>query len=174
MTRMLYHTLIAILAGATEAQFGVGQGVDINYQSGPKQPNVTGNFPFSGFDLSRPFPGTTMDGWSFDVQVTADIPAKVYGSENSGFVTLSSIYITPPSGNISSVDGSWELCAHYIGRAKAAGDDGSCSKALSEDCVSGLNYHAAVNSTVGGECYMILPTVCKPSLTTDARVDGGK
>jgi hypothetical protein len=131
-------TTLAVFTGTTFAQsipfVTIGLGADLDDPTAALARNVTMHFPFTGYNISKPFPASPMDGWSLDLDVAADVPAHLPDG-TKGFVTLSDVYVTPPKGELDSEDSSWDVCAQYIGPIDATGDDGSCSTALGKECI---------------------------------------
>lgn len=44
-----------------------------SWEANLAHPNATGSNPIAGFDLSKPWPSTQIDGWQLAINVTSDM-----------------------------------------------------------------------------------------------------
>jgi len=166
------HVVTAALRMAGVQRDGPGFGSAViaipstQWENALENPNATGHFPIQGYDLSRPYPSTgaipqSIDGWSLDFNVTADISAaNATGFElpraADGYVTGASIRLRPPASLLTAApegqspvkvdNATWQLCLNVLDTRSLpqatidAGrkDDGSCTSMLGEQCVRDL------------------------------------
>lgn len=142
-------------------------------------PNATTEYDLpQGKNISAPYSEKSIDGWTWSISVTADVPIENATDPNAAYFTGTRITInTPPSlpkSNSSRnlhVDKSWQTCIvkWRFGEGyndKLREDDGSCSSVLSKNCVTDIE--AAVlkdyNFRTGCKC----PDVSKLSSCKDA------
>lgn len=87
----------------------------------------------------------TIDGWSLNIGVTANVPLT--NSFNNAInkdlcIDATTLSITPPAGVAHFNSTSWRVCAVvFTGGLKAGGStrsDGSCSAALPDECIRQL------------------------------------
>lgn len=96
--------------------------------------------------------GNTVNGWSLNIGVTANVPLT--NSFNNGIdkdlcIDATTLSITPPAGVVHYNSTSWRVCAIvFTGGLKGGGStrsDGSCSAALPDECIRQLQ----ANSVAG-------------------------
>ncbi|KAK1763027.1 hypothetical protein QBC33DRAFT_550771 [Phialemonium atrogriseum] len=126
--------------------------------------NSTGLFHIPGYDVSKPFPGKPMDGWTFSV-AAIDVPTgrerHIYSERMVGYsMTLRApdklIKANAAGTKAVSVDSSWGMCLYnwetptFNNRSwynnpgnKPLADDGSCVGFLSDECIAALEKAAS-------------------------------
>ncbi|KAF3023627.1 hypothetical protein E8E14_012723 [Neopestalotiopsis sp. 37M] len=155
---VLFATLL-IDTVASYADIGIGVGVTFEDTTNAAI-NASGLVLFPGYNVSQPFPGTLIDGWSLELDVMADVPASVRQEGKTGFATIENIYVTRPQ---SVIDDSWRICAAWLGRVEVSeDDDGSCSSALDQDCLDGLSARLRNDNARRGRCGLpgAIPEAC--------------
>jgi hypothetical protein len=164
--------ILSIVTSAAYAQVGIGAGQ--TFDGSTHVINDTGHVSFTGYNISQPFPGSPQDGWSFDLDVAADVSAHL-DDGTKGFATVSNIYITPPGGHLAAVDRSWNMCFQYAGRIDlVADDDGTCSSALGQGCIDDWKVAIASEYKNTGKCSVSVPRSCKSRLTQELGGGGCK
>lgn len=141
-----------------------------DFESSLEYANATGTFSVPGPDISRPYPASTIDGWSWSILVTADMAISNSTSENTQneyggkFFTGSELNFNAPpslrsnSQNVS-VDSSWKVCVmrwDIMGDAEypeaLRGDDGTCHSVLSPECTQNIEKAAIELSANSTDC----------------------
>ncbi|KAH8653824.1 hypothetical protein BX600DRAFT_471697 [Xylariales sp. PMI_506] len=131
--------------------------------------NSTGLFSISGYNVSEPYPGSPVDGWSLSV---AAVDVSNFGERMVGYsMTLKApdalIGSSAAEGPIVDVDPSWGLCVwnyesppEYSNRStynnpdnKPLATDGSCSGLLSDACIAALEKAAETSYWISSETY---------------------
>ncbi|KAH6643481.1 hypothetical protein BKA67DRAFT_665287 [Truncatella angustata] len=126
-------------------------------------PNATGNYRIAGPNISVPYTDdNTLDGWSWSLAVTADLPiaselASKYGSEK--FYTGGKLTFNAPASLLASstqyltVNDDWQIClfnweiSNVDYPDKLRTDDGSCSSVLTSECITDLQKAVATRSS---------------------------
>jgi hypothetical protein len=145
------------------------------------KPNATGHFPVQGYDISQPYPVghdfvTPIDGWSLDINITADIslenadpypgyswpPQSYFTGINVRFNPPASLVTTSPNGSsaVRFDKSTWAICMTVIwpeGLPQAAldagkNDNGSCTSMFGEDCVRDIRSTWAGAYRMGQSC----------------------
>ncbi|KAK6073952.1 hypothetical protein SCUP515_06617 [Seiridium cupressi] len=146
------------------------------------QPNATGNFSITGFDISKVFPSAQVDGWELSVNVTSSIPdSQVLNPINtSGKVfTGTSLYLKAPDSvvaGITSADSTdaidettWKICVTVMTAGPvedtSTADNGTCSS-LSSQCITDFQNAYADEFAEEQDCYKLpaTPSSCGDSL----------
>ncbi|KAK9419099.1 hypothetical protein SUNI508_01076 [Seiridium unicorne] len=146
------------------------------------QPNATGNFSITGFDISKAFPSAQVDGWELSVNVTSSIPdSQVLNPTNtSGKVfTGTSLYLKAPDSvvaGITSADSTdaidettWKICVTVMTGGPvedtSTADNGTCSS-LSSQCITDFQNAYADEFAKEQDCYKLpaTPSSCGDSL----------
>ena len=132
-----------------------------------KESNSTAVFKIPGYDVSKPFPGQPIDGWTLRV-VALDLSNPKYGQEiidgNSRVMVGDALVIKAPDSLLETqpddtrtVDAhpSWGMCIWDFGQPveekekwnnpenKPLNEDGSCRGFLSDACVAALEREAS-------------------------------
>ncbi|KAI1273862.1 hypothetical protein F5Y07DRAFT_244535 [Xylaria sp. FL0933] len=150
-----------------------------SWEANLAHPNATGNTSVTGFDVSKSWPSTQINGWLLAVNVTSDIPdSQTMNPSNATGKTFTgtSIYLQSPGNlrttfaNESAVDETtWKICVVVIPNAPSGNvttaDDGTCS-VISSQCVSDLQQGYADKFSRNQDCYGTPPTT--PSSCGDA------
>lgn len=192
------HTLLlaALLSTAVSAQSFVGGELSGQapfslppsiFSDLTTNPNSDVEFPITGYDVSAAASssdatGTTINGWSLDVHLTADVPLS--RSDDSSinkdqFFQATKMSLIPPNGGMAGFDEkNWMVCGIVFtgglkqeGVSGAVGSQGSCSSLLPDDCIQQIQVNgvSARNQTAGdtiasggsGRCQDLeLPNVC--------------
>lgn len=118
-------------------------------------PDATGSYRIAGPNISAPHTddNVAIDGWSWSVVVTADLPiaselTSKYG--NDKFYTGGKLTFNAPTSLLASstqnltVDDDWQICLYnweitnvnYPNKLRT--DDGSCSSLLTSECITDL------------------------------------
>ncbi|KAH9896322.1 hypothetical protein F4778DRAFT_783598 [Xylariomycetidae sp. FL2044] len=166
--------------GAQAVQYGLSTSSEDfpfqeDFERAMAAPNATGSYPVAGFDVTKPYPGEPIDGWTLDISVAAEIPTTPNGSE---FVTGVGLQLKAPralltnasdvAGGVLPADNStWRLCLMGFS-SKLSGDanaDGTCTGILDDDCISDLKSLAtSIGSTYSQfACPNDLPSSCPTS-----------
>ncbi|KAI2470783.1 hypothetical protein F4781DRAFT_389055, partial [Annulohypoxylon bovei var. microspora] len=131
------------------------------------EPNATGSFPVTGFDVSQAWPGRQVDGWTLSVNVTSDVPDSqtIDASSNATgkSFTGTSIFLTAPESfraafaNQSAVDDTtWKICVAVLPTGPqedaSTADNGTCGF-LSAQCVADLQQAYAAKFPGNLDCY---------------------
>lgn len=144
------------------------------------QPNATGNYSISGYDISKDYSTDTIDGWKLSVNVTSSIPDNETLNSGSGTgkaYTGTSIFLTAPDSVVSSVESNpsatsstpWKICVTVMTNgpndAASASDNGTCSY-LSAQCISDFKRAWADQFARQLDCYdhPATPSSCGDSL----------
>lgn len=148
-------------------------------------PNSDVEFPVTGYNVSASASssdatGNTVNGWSLDVHLTADVPLS-RSDDNSinkdQFFQATKMSLIPPNGDMADFDQkNWMVCGIvFTGGLKqgsgSVGDQGSCGGLLPDDCIQQIQVNgvSARNKTAGdtisadgaGRCEDLeLPSVC--------------
>ncbi|KAI0902647.1 hypothetical protein F4823DRAFT_543252 [Ustulina deusta] len=150
-----------------------------SWEANLAHPNATGNNPITGFDVSKPWPSSQIDGWHLAVNVTSDIPDSqtMNPSNTTGKAfTGTSIFLQAPenlrtafSDENALDETTWKICVVVIPNAPqenvTATEDGTCS-IMSSQCVSDLQQGYADKFSRNQDCYGTPPTT--PSSCGDA------
>lgn len=136
-------------------------------------PNITGQYPIAGYDISTPYvsnpePGDdTIDGWLWSIAVAADLPLENSTTMHSDddFYTGGRIVLEAPKSLVSdggnlTVDDEWKLCvfAWNVGDNESypedlRNDNGTCGSILSDECIANLKTEATpALGEGGGQC----------------------
>lgn len=126
------------------------------------KPDKKGTYSLEGFDISKKYPGESLDGWTVSVSLKSDIEAKdIIPDRSDEYFNAISLRLSPPEDLVK--DGlkskskaftphdSWNVKATRISlrqpenRTALAGDDGSCKTLLSESCISAWEEAAGKN-----------------------------
>jgi hypothetical protein len=142
--------------------------------------NSTGLFKIPGYDVSQPYPGKPIDGWTLSLAaVDVDLPGTQYINDKEvdnrmiGYsLTLqapdSLLKHLPDGSQIVNVDKSWGMCfwnweaPNFTNKtrfnnptSKPLNVDGSCTGFLSDACIAALEKVASTNyyydDQVGGD-----------------------
>jgi len=127
---------------------------DEHWNEALNDPDATGRYPIDGYDVSKPYPEEgilpPIEGWSIDVNITADIPIPTIPDR---FISGVNIRVSPPTELISTDSNGtttlkadmdeWKVCISYLALSsealeKAKSDDGSCSSIVSQECIQDL------------------------------------
>ncbi|KAK3306079.1 uncharacterized protein B0T15DRAFT_534268 [Chaetomium strumarium] len=125
--------------------------------------NSTGVFKIPGYDVSKPFPGTPIDGWTLSMAALDMSHAAVVDATHEPMVGYSLTIQAPDSLIKNAGDGtkfvnadpSWGMCMWIFSPPpsnnktlwnnptnKPLADDGSCKGFLSDECIAALEKHA--------------------------------
>ncbi|KAJ2993090.1 hypothetical protein NUW58_g1948 [Xylaria curta] len=150
-----------------------------SWEANLANPNATGNNSIVGFDVSKRWPSTQIDGWHLSINVTNNIqdsqamnPSNATGKAFTG----TSIFLQAPESlrntfsNESTLDETtWKICVVVIPNAREENvttvEDGTCT-ILSPQCVSDLQQAYAVKFPRNQDCYGTPPAT--PSSCGDA------
>jgi hypothetical protein len=137
------------------------------------QPNATGNFSVTGFDISKAFPSSQVDGWKLYVNITSSISdSQMMNTANaSGKVfTGTSLYLRAPDSVISAVDSAgegivdettWKICVTVMTNGPeedvSTADNGTCGS-LSSQCITDFQNAYADAFAKEQDCYSAPPT----------------
>jgi hypothetical protein len=82
-------------------------------------PNETNSAAYSGFDWTKPFPGTALDGFGAHLRIVDDIPfpnTTVYDQHTEVAAITYSIpnSLMGSDGVPLAMDSSWYICQHYF------------------------------------------------------------
>ncbi|RYP65899.1 hypothetical protein DL769_006185 [Monosporascus sp. CRB-8-3] len=122
-------------------------------------PDETGVYPVPGFDVSQPYRGEPMHGWTVTLAVKRSIPGEgvVETGGSDDHVTDGEFEAHHSSG----------VCASTITLSRRedrdllrGGEDGSCGGILSEDCVRRINEAPGVGRSRGAPRLDRLPDEC--------------
>jgi len=130
--------------------------------------NSTGIYKIPGFDISKPYPGAPIDGWTLRIAaVDLSHPKEQYSYDSFARVEMLGYALSiqsPPSlikdsvipnqGKVVNADPSWGMClwnfAHPVNRTwwnnpdnKPLSPDGSCKGLLSDACIAALERAAS-------------------------------
>lgn len=150
-------------------------------------PSKEGVVKIDGLDISKKYPGESIDGWTVSVSLKSDIETKDVVPDSSGpYFNAAALRLNPPGDLMKdalnsdsktfNAHESWKIMVHRItlqtdgNRTALANDDGSCSTVLSEECVKaweaspGKNWTStpAITRTVPRECKLSLSAVGMP------------
>ncbi|POR39021.1 Uncharacterized protein TPAR_00788 [Tolypocladium paradoxum] len=110
-------------------------------------PTNSSSAKFTGFDVTKGYPGAEQPGWQLEIGVKSDMP---------GNLTATVMSIAPPEGKkLDKVDDSWHLCvyAFNVNAASAAswgsGKNDSCSGLVAVECLKNLQKDALSNYATG-------------------------
>ncbi|KAF6808195.1 hypothetical protein CSOJ01_07704 [Colletotrichum sojae] len=139
-------------------------------------PAYSAAYPFDGPDVSQPYPGSMIDGWSVSVAVQNGIPLDKASqgqttSLNRGkHIAGVRVTLNPPGGLLKDSDGEWEmhdswricysqmeLTANSTFMNRLKNDDGSCGGWWDDQCLRGIQRAVAgawarTNMDHGGAC----------------------
>lgn len=110
-----------------------------------------------------------IDGWLLNIGVTANVPlitANNDGVDKNLCIDATSLSITPPAQVATYNSSAWRVCAIVFTDGLADGastkTDGSCSAALSNECITQLQSNSvAGHAGRGGRCQDLdVPTSC--------------
>ncbi|OTA86139.1 hypothetical protein M434DRAFT_399990 [Hypoxylon sp. CO27-5] len=135
------------------------------------QPNATGSFPVTGFDISQRWPSQQEDGWTLSVNVSSDIPdSQTMNPSNATGQTFTgtSIFLKAPNDiqatftNQSAIDDTtWKICVAVIPNGpqedQSATNNGTCGF-LSSQCISDLQSAYATKFSGSQDCYRSPPS----------------
>ncbi|KAH8892266.1 hypothetical protein GQ53DRAFT_864141 [Thozetella sp. PMI_491] len=136
-------------------------------------PNATGRYPLPGPNISAPYgspPGyMIIDGWAWNIAVTADIPLSLAnhtspGNQDQVFTGTTLQLVIPDSlltgapGSINAVvDESWRMCImrwalpdDYNDSLRT--DDGSCTSIMSNQCIKDIQNYTAYTYKSSASC----------------------
>ncbi|KAF6832257.1 alpha-glucanase [Colletotrichum musicola] len=139
-------------------------------------PAYSAAYPFDGPDVSQPYPGSMIDGWSVSVAVQNGIPldkasqGQTTALNRGKHIAGVRVTLNPPGGLLKSEDGEWELhdswriCysqmeltvnSTFMNRLR--NDDGSCGGWWDQQCLRGIQRAVAgawsrTNVDYGGAC----------------------
>lgn len=147
------------------------------------QPNATGSFPVTGFDISQRWPSQQVDGWTLSLNVSSDVPdSQTIDSSNATGKTFTgtSIFLTSPESiqeaftNQTALDGTtWKICVSVLPNGpqedQSAADNGTCGF-LSSQCVTDLQQAYADKFSGSQDCYGTPPSTpssCGSSVDTN-------
>ncbi|KAI8951189.1 hypothetical protein F4801DRAFT_302945 [Xylaria longipes] len=150
-----------------------------SWEASLAHPNATGNNSVVGFDVSRPWPSTQIDGWRLSINVTSDIPdSQAMNPTNATGRTFTgtSIFLQAPenlratfSNETATDETTWKICVVVIPNAPqenvTAAENGTCT-ILSSQCVSDLQQAYAEKFPLNQDCYGTPPST--PSSCGDA------
>jgi hypothetical protein len=132
--------------------------------------NATGIVGVKGPDVSLPYRRAPIEGWEWRISVRDDIPLQgsnvSFDINATQYVTGTTISLSPPEnltvdstrGPLVLADPSWRMCVLAISglsesaNAKLQGDDGSCSSALTADCITEIQGLTSAAQGVPGAC----------------------
>ncbi|KAI1336367.1 hypothetical protein F5Y15DRAFT_204825 [Xylariaceae sp. FL0016] len=184
--------LVLLLAVAVEALSGwpsggvivTGSAVQFSrdtWDSSLANPNATGNYSITGFDITQKWPSQQVDGWKMSVNVTSDIPdSETMNTGNSTGQTFTgtSIFITGPESIQASFvdnqtaldDTTWKICVMVIPNgpqddSQTTADNSTCGFVTSQ-CSTDLQTAYADKFAEDQNCYGTPPTT--PSSCADA------
>lgn len=170
----IVFTILFVYTNVFASAFSIGIGVNLENTTDVAI-NASGLVPVLGYNVSQPFPSNLTDGWSFGLDVAADVPASVSEEGNTGFATLSYLYMNRPE---STIDDSWRICAAWLGRVDVSGgDDGSCSSALGQDCIDALSTQLSSANERFGRCSVppiSMPEECGDRIDSDIMASTSK
>ncbi|KAI0859426.1 hypothetical protein F4860DRAFT_253137 [Xylaria cubensis] len=134
-------------------------------------PNTTGYNSVVGFDVSKPWPSTQVDGWHLSINVTGDIPdsqAMNPSNATGKAFTGTSIFLQAPeklratfSDQDTIDETTWKICVIIIPNApqeNVTGAEGSTCAILSSQCVSDLQQVYAEKFPRNQDCYGTPPS----------------
>ncbi|KAI0451756.1 hypothetical protein F5B21DRAFT_527558 [Xylaria acuta] len=150
-----------------------------SWEANLAHPNATGTNSVVGFDVSRPWPSTQIDGWHLSINVTSDIPdSQAMNPSNATGKTFTgtSIFLQAPenlratfSDENALDETTWKICVVVIPNAPqenvTAAEDGTCAT-LSSQCVSDLQQAYVEKFPRNQDCYGTPPST--PSSCGDA------
>lgn len=145
---------------------------DSTFDAALQKPNATGSVSFTGRNVSAPYPGSDVDGWSLSVNVTSGI---IKPGEDNRELTGSAISISQPdglptTGGNNGTDG-FQVCVNVMMIVPnatsdytqlAADDAGTCGSYLSQQCRDELADLATSTYQANGTCSYLNdpPTSC--------------
>ncbi|KAJ5773845.1 hypothetical protein N7457_008741 [Penicillium paradoxum] len=115
-------------------------------QAAFKSPNLTDEVTFSGYDWTKPFPGSAISGFKTHLRVAYDVPISGDVVEDATTALTSLTYSIPESmmqsdGTLPKpVDPSWYICRHiFVGTKPKISDkiDSACDF-LGSECITDL------------------------------------
>ncbi|TRX93234.1 hypothetical protein FHL15_005813 [Xylaria flabelliformis] len=134
-------------------------------------PNTTGYNSVVGFDVSKPWPSTQVDGWHLSINVTGDIPdsqAMNPSNATGKAFTGTSIFLQAPeylratfSDQDTIDETTWKICVIVIPNApqeNVTGAESSTCAILSSQCVSDLQQAYAERFPRNQDCYGTPPS----------------
>ncbi len=134
--------------------------------------NSTGLFHIPGYDVSRPYPGKVVDGWTLSI-AAMDISRPRTPEESEDYRVVgysltikgpeSRIQDAPDGTKILGADSSWGMCAWYWPQIanptnKALADDGSCSGFLPDACITALEKQATTEYDTSPKYHTVFDT----------------
>ncbi|KAI0378508.1 hypothetical protein F5Y04DRAFT_146200 [Hypomontagnella monticulosa] len=146
------------------------------------QPNATGTFPVTGFDISQKWPSQEVDGWTLSVNVSTDIPdSQTMNTNNATGKAFAgtSIFLKGPDTiqgtftNQSAIDETtWKVCVAVVPNGPqedlSTADNGTCGF-LSSQCITDLQKAYADKFSRNQDCYGTPPSTpssCGSSVDT--------
>jgi hypothetical protein len=139
--------------------------------------NATGSILMKGFNASALYSTATTEGWHLSISVRENMPSKSSDAgigPNTHDVIGTTVSLEPPinltirSSGEAKVDPPWRVCAFFLTDISDAAterlqdDDGSCSSALSAECLQEVEDAVASAQKSPGEC--ICPDFSKTCL----------
>ncbi|ETS79340.1 hypothetical protein PFICI_09193 [Pestalotiopsis fici W106-1] len=127
------------------------------------RPNATGRYPIAGPNATVAYPGSMMDGWEIEMDVSASMPTAHGGDK---FIAAAGIKLHPPAElvqqdsngvqHLNADADSWFGCVNVFGAGGISGDNGNgmCSGLLSDTCIDNIKrlFAEAPQLAAGGQC----------------------
>ncbi|KAJ3563484.1 hypothetical protein NPX13_g8179 [Xylaria arbuscula] len=150
-----------------------------SWEANLAHPNATGSNSIAGFDISKPWPSTQIDGWHLAINVTSDIPDSQTMNPSNGTgrtFTGTSIFLQGPeslqtalSDQTTIDETTWKICVIVIPNAPqenvTAAENGTCA-IMSSQCVADLEQGYVDKFSRNQDCYGTPPPT--PSSCGDA------
>ncbi|KAI0977301.1 hypothetical protein F4678DRAFT_468508 [Xylaria arbuscula] len=180
MKLVSYHSVLLLLLGVhglpgwpEGGTIVAGDAVQFDrdsWEANLAHPNATGNISVVGFDVSRPWPSTQIDGWHPDSQTMS--PSNATGKTFTGtsiFLQALDNLRSAFSNESTLDDTTWKICVVVIPNAPqenvTTAEDGYCS-IMSSQCVSDLQQGYTEKFAQDQDCYGTPPAT--PSSCGDA------
>lgn len=110
-------------------------------------PTNSSSAKFTGFDITKGYPGAEQPGWQLKIATKSDLP---------GNLTATTMSIAPPEGKkLDKVDDSWHLCVYAFNvkatsaTAWGSGKNESCTGLVAPECIKHLKKDALSNYATG-------------------------
>ncbi|KAI1110577.1 hypothetical protein F5Y14DRAFT_443898 [Nemania sp. NC0429] len=155
-----------------------------SWEANLAHPNATGNDAVVGYDVSKPWPSTQVDGWQLSINVTSDIPdSDAMNPSNASGKTFTgtSIFLQAPE-NLRTVfsdqdardETTWKICFVLIPDAPQENATAAADKTcpiMSSQCVSDLEDAYTRKFARNQDCYgtpPATPSSCGDGINTGA------
>ncbi|KAI0598923.1 hypothetical protein F4775DRAFT_165382 [Biscogniauxia sp. FL1348] len=165
-------------AGGTLVMGNAGLFDRSTWEANLASPNATGGTSITGYDITQPWPGQAVDGWTLSLNISRDIPgSERQDGEGTGeqqqqqTYTGTSIFLRAPEGVRADLaatanatdETTWKICVVFIpnGPQEQDGDsaNGTCAgNFLSGQCVDELQQAYTDKFAQNQDCYGTPPS----------------